>query len=60
MTDMSSRQPFVRADVRGFLDHLNALSGPRTPEMDAADPPVIERGQIAEVQGRRVMTQAMG
>ncbi|HEU0044996.1 alpha/beta hydrolase [Sphingomonas sp.] len=30
-----SAQPFVRADVRGFLDYLNALPGPKTHEVGA-------------------------
>jgi acetyl esterase len=28
--------PFVRPDVRGFLDYLNSVPGPKTHEMDAA------------------------
>ena len=28
--------PFVRPDVRGFLDYLNAVPGPKTHELDAA------------------------
>src|SRR4051794_27603018 len=27
--------PFVRPDVRGFLDYLNAAPGPKTHELDA-------------------------
>ena len=53
-------QPYVRADVRGFLDYLNNLPGPRTHQMsapaarelyratkDIADPPV---GDLAVVR----------
>jgi acetyl esterase len=52
--------PFVRPDVRGFLDYLNAMPGPRTHQMtpdaarqvylamkDVADPPV---GELAVVR----------
>ncbi len=63
MTDTrTTRGPYVRPDVRGFLDHLNALPGPRTHEMDApsaravyramkdvADPPVGELGAVVDL-----------
>lgn len=58
MTDTavgSEQRPFVRPDVRQFLDYLNALPGPRTHELeppaaravyramkDVADPPLGE------------------
>ena len=55
MPDLSPDAPFVRPDVRGFLDYLNALPGPKTHELgpaaaremyrgmkDVADPPVGE------------------
>jgi acetyl esterase len=55
-------QPYVRPDVRQFLDYLNALPGPRTHEMDApsaravyramkdvADPPVGELGAVVDL-----------
>lgn len=43
--------PFVRADVRAFLDYLNAVPGPKTHELD---PPVARQmftmmGSVAEV-----------
>ena len=28
-------EPFVRPDVRGFLDYLQALPGPKMHELDA-------------------------
>lgn len=59
MTDPS---PFVRPDVRGFLDYLNAMPGPRTHQMtpeaarqvylamkDVADLPVGELGTIRDL-----------
>ncbi|HEU0067375.1 MAG TPA: alpha/beta hydrolase [Sphingomonas sp.] len=62
MTVPSARPHFVRPDVRGFLDYLNALPGPRTHEMDAAtarqvytamkdvaDPPVGELATILDL-----------
>ncbi len=58
MTD----QPYVRPDVRGFLDYLNAMPGPRTHQMtpeaarqvyhamkDVADLPVGELAVIRDV-----------
>lgn len=57
---MTKQAPFVRPDVRAFLDYLNALPGPKTHELeppaaralfkamrDVADPPV---GELALVQ----------
>ena len=57
-----SDTPFVRPDVRQFLDYLNALPGPRTHELgapaaramyramkDVADPPVGELATIADL-----------
>ena len=54
--------PFVRPDVRGFLDYLNSVPGPRTHELDAAaarrmynamkdvaDPPVGELATIVDL-----------
>ena len=41
---MTDTPPFVRADVRGFLDYLNALPGPRTHELD---PPVARQMYVA-------------
>lgn len=35
MTDPAKSQPYVRPDVRRFLDNINALSGPRLHEVDA-------------------------
>ena len=63
MTDtMPKAEPYVRPDVRGFLDYLNALPGPRTHQMDAAgaravyramkdiaDPPVGELGAVIDL-----------
>ncbi|WP_288938707.1 alpha/beta hydrolase [uncultured Sphingomonas sp.] len=37
MTDTSDTPPFVRQDVRMFLDYLNAVPGPRTHQMTPAD-----------------------
>ena len=61
MTD-TRQGPFVRPDVRQFLDYLNALPGPRTHEMepaaaravframkDVADPPVGELGLVRDL-----------
>ena len=61
MTD-TQQGPFVRPDVRQFLDYLNALPGPRTHEMepaaaravframkDVADPPVGELGLVRDL-----------
>jgi acetyl esterase len=55
-------EPFVRPDVRGFLDFLNNLPGPKMHELDApsarqvyvamkdvADPPVGELGTILDL-----------
>ena len=54
--------PYVRPDVRGFLDYLNAMPGPRTHQMtpdaarqvyiamkDVADPPVGELAVIRDL-----------
>lgn len=35
-TDKAADGPFVRPDVRGFLDYLASVPGPRTEEMDPA------------------------
>ena len=35
MTDTPAASPFVRPDVRGFLDFLNAMPGPKTHELEA-------------------------
>ena len=35
MTDATADAPYVRPDVRGFLDYLNNLPGPRTHEIGA-------------------------
>lgn len=61
-TEAGSAEPFVRPDVRQFLDYLNALPGPRTHEMDApsartvyramkdvADPPMGELGLVRDL-----------
>ena len=55
-------QPYVRPDVRGFLDYLNALPGPKTHEIgapaarqmykamkDVADPPLGELAVIKDL-----------
>ena len=55
-------EPFVRPDVRGFLDFLNAVPGPKMHELDAptargmymmmkdvADPPVGDLGTILDL-----------
>lgn len=55
-------EPFVRPDVRGFLDFLNNLPGPKMHELDApaarqvyvamkdvADPPVGELGTLLDL-----------
>jgi acetyl esterase len=66
MTDTAATppapSPFVRPDVRGFLDYLNAMPGPRTHQMtpeaarqvyvamkDVADPPVGELAVIRDL-----------
>ncbi|NJR78959.1 alpha/beta hydrolase [Sphingomonas corticis] len=54
--------PYVRPDVRGFLDYLNSIPGPKTHEgtaeaaramylamKDVADPPVGELGTIRDL-----------
>ncbi len=60
--ELPNPPPYVRPDVRGFLDYLNALPGPRTHELDApaaravyramkdvADPPVGELGVVIDL-----------
>jgi len=55
-------EPFVRPDVRGFLDFLNSMPGPKMHELDApsarqmyiamkdvADPPVGELGTLLDL-----------
>jgi acetyl esterase len=63
MTDSPRPDPtYVRPDVRGFLDYLNAMPGPRTHQMtpeaarqvyvamkDVADPPVGELAVIRDL-----------
>ena len=62
MTDTAAPPPFVRPDVRGFLDYLNAMPGPRTHQMtpeaarqvyvamkDVADLPVGELAVIRDL-----------
>ena len=59
---MTDSGPFVRADVRGFLDYLNSVPGPKMHEQsaadaravyyamkDVADPPVGELAVIKDV-----------
>ncbi|UVO49123.1 alpha/beta hydrolase [Sphingomonas sp. SUN019] len=61
-TDKAADGPFIRPDVRGFLDYLASVPGPKTHEMDAgsaramylamkdvADPPVGTLGTIKDL-----------
>lgn len=61
-TENEGSAPFVRPDVRQFLDYLNALPGPRTHELepvaaravfkamkDVADPPVGELALVKDL-----------
>ena len=43
MIDTGRPEPYVRPDVRRFLEYLNALPGPRTHEMDAPSARAVYR-----------------
>ena len=60
--DAAKAAPYVRPDVRGFLDYLNSVPGPKTHEgtaeaaramyvamKDVADPPVGELGIVKDL-----------
>src|SRR3546814_12752284 len=63
MGDMRMTGPFVRPDVRGFLDYLESMPGPKTHELsppearqlylamkDIADPPVGDLACIENIE----------